>query len=292
MKVAIYGKHFDDAYNDAVGKLLRALERSGHSLQFGRALHKLLLERALLEDESVDVFKSHEDVASAELFISIGGDGTLLDTLQYIRDKEIPVLGINTGRLGFLSNISTEDLSQALRALDQNEFRVDERIIIGVECESLKEVGFPYALNEVTVHKKDDASMVTVHASMDGRYINTYWADGLIIATPTGSTAYSLSCGGPIVMPGSKNFILTPIAPHNLNVRPLVVPNDCVINLRAEGRAEEFLLTLDSHSYSIKPGEDIVLKTAPFKMLLLNLKDQHFFQTIRNKMLWGLDRRN
>ena len=292
MKVGIYGKNFDTPFDESIKGLLAALHSRGHEVIYFKKIKKLLEERRLLPDTQVPSFSSHTEVADCDLFISVGGDGTLLDTLQYIRDREIPVLGINTGRLGFLSNIGTEEIDIAIEALENEDFVVDERIVIEVKGEAVKSVDFPFALNEVTVHKKDDASMVTVHAHMNDRFINTYWADGLIVATPTGSTAYSLSCGGPIVMPGSKNFILTPIAPHNLNVRPLVVPNNHSIILTAEGRADEYLLTLDSYSYPLKQGEKIELSTASFVMRLLNLREQHFFQTIRKKMLWGIDRRN
>lgn len=292
MKVGIYGKNFDTPFDESIKGLLAALHSRGHEVIYFKKIKKLLEERRLLPDTQVASFSSHTEVADCDVFISVGGDGTLLDTLQYIRDREIPVLGINTGRLGFLSNIGTEEIDIAIEALENEDFVVDERIVIEVKGEAVKSVDFPFALNEVTVHKKDDASMVTVHAHMNDRFINTYWADGLIVATPTGSTAYSLSCGGPIVMPGSKNFILTPIAPHNLNVRPLVVPNNHSIILTAEGRADEYLLTLDSYSYPLKQGEKIELSTASFVMRLLNLREQHFFQTIRKKMLWGIDRRN
>ncbi|MCH2199041.1 MAG: NAD kinase [Flavobacteriales bacterium] len=292
MKLAVFGKRFETEYIDAITGLLDMLVIRGHDLLVGERFSRFLNEIGIALPAKAEIFHDHTEIEGADVMISIGGDGTLLDTLGVIRDKDIPVLGINTGRLGFLSNIPTDEIGQAIDALENQEYKIDERSLIKVDCPDLTDIDFPYALNEVTIHKKEDASMVTVDAYKDDKFINTYWADGLIVATPTGSTAYSLSCGGPIVMPGSENFILTPIAPHNLNVRPLVVPNDCKIRLRAEGRADEFLLTLDSHSYSLKAGAQVVLSTAAFRMKLIDMEDQHFFQTIRNKLLWGIDRRN
>lgn len=292
MKVAIYGKEFEESYATAIEQLLKAVISRGHSLQIVAKL-KETFDRFTMElPDRVSWFDDHTGITDADVLISIGGDGTMLDTLRYVRDSEVPVLGINTGRLGFLSNITVEEIDTALTALETGNYTVEERSLIKVECECFRESDFPYALNEVTIHKKDDASMVAIHAWMNDDFVNTYWADGLIVSTATGSTAYSLSCGGPIVMPGSKNFIFTPIAPHNLNVRPLVVPNDCSIKLKAEGRAEEFLLTLDSQSFTIAPGIEVSLFPAHFSMRLVLLEDQDFFQIIRNKMLWGIDRRN
>jgi NAD+ kinase len=194
--------------------------------------------------------------------------------------------------LGFLSNVSTEDIETALKAVNEGRVVADNRSLIQIHADGIDLGEFPFALNEVTIHKKDDASMVTVHAYLENKFINTYWADGLIVATPTGSTAYSLSCGGPIVTPDSENIIMTPIAPHNLNVRPLVLPNNKQVRLRADGRSSEYLLTLDSRSFALPSSVEVVLSSAPFKITLLNLEHQHFFQTIRNKMMWGIDRRN
>ncbi len=293
MNIAIYGKQFTADFDDAIRALLKMLRVRNHEVTIFEPFTDFLRERNLLFDPSqFYAFKSYKGVKDCDVCISIGGDGTLLDTAGLIRDSKVPVLGINTGRLGFLSNVSTEDIEEAILSLEKGDFKIDARALIKVEVANLEIGDFPYALNEVTIHKKDRSSMVKVHAYMEDLFINTYWADGLIVATPTGSTAYSLSCGGPIVMPGSENLILTPIAPHNLNVRPLVVPCNRTIRLCADGRAEDYLLTLDSRSFTISAKDEVKLSTAPFKLRLMNLPSQHFFQTIRNKMLWGIDKRN
>ncbi|MFT4778072.1 MAG: NAD+ kinase [Flavobacteriales bacterium] len=293
MNIAIYGKQFSPDFDSAIKALLEMLLVRKHNVTIFDPFTDFLRGRNLLSDpDQFTSFQTYKGVQDCDVCISIGGDGTLLATAGLIRDSNVPVLGINTGRLGFLSNVSTEDIEEAIISLEKGDFKIDERALIKVEVAGVDIGDFPYALNEVTIHKKDRSSMVKVHAYMEDLFINTYWADGLIVATPTGSTAYSLSCGGPIVMPGSENLILTPIAPHNLNVRPLVVPCTRTIRLFADGRGEDYLLTLDSRSYTISAKEQVKLSSASFKLKLLNLPSQHFFQTIRNKMLWGIDKRN
>lgn len=293
MNIAIYGKHFTSEFDSVIRDLLQLLRTRNHRVTIYEPFTTFLQYRDLLFDPSqFAVFSDYTGVADCDVCISIGGDGTLLDTASLIRDSNVPVLGINTGRLGFLSNISTEKIEDAIDTLEAGKYTIDNRSLIQVEAEGVLLGDFPFALNEVTIHKKDRSSMVKVHAYMEDQFINTYWADGLIVATPTGSTAYSLSCGGPIVMPGSENFILTPIAPHNLNVRPLVVPCNRCIRLCADGREEDYLLTLDSRSFTISAKDEVKLTSAKFELKLLNLPSQHFFQTIRNKMLWGIDKRN
>jgi NAD+ kinase len=292
MKIAVYGKHFDEAFNAPIATLLERLNHGQHELRFYAKFMDFLRDRQVLPQGTFYSFNGHADLGACDLFISIGGDGTLLDSVTCVRDSQTPVLGINTGRLGFLSNVSTDEIGAASEAIEQRKFYLDPRSLIHVSSLDVQLDDFPYALNEVTIHKHDEASMVSVSAHMDEQFINTYWADGLIVSTPTGSTAYSLSCGGPIVMPGSKAFILTPIAPHNLNVRPLIVPNNCVLRLSADGRSATQRLTLDSRSFVINSGSDVFLRSAVFNVQLLNLEGQHFFSTIRNKLMWGLDKRN
>lgn len=292
MKIAVFGKHFKHEFDTSVRDFLCRLKDRDHSLVIFSDFLGFLRERNALPEEVFDVFSSHLDLTDCELFISIGGDGTLLDSVAFVRESQIPILGINTGRLGFLSNISSDEIETAIEAIESRRYYLDRRTLIKVDCPVLEDDDFPFALNEVTISKYTNDSMVTVHAYMGDRYINTYWADGLIVATPTGSTAYSLSCGGPIVMPGAAAFVLTPIAPHNLNVRPLVVPNNALLRLSADGRGEKHRLTLDSRHFDLPSGVEVFLQTADFKINLLNLEHQHFFQTIRNKMMWGLDKRN
>lgn len=292
MKIAVFGKRFESEFDHAVRTLLCDLNGRSHELVVYSGFREFLENRKVLPETHLTSFSTHIDAASCDLFISIGGDGTLLDSVSFVRDSGVPILGINTGRLGFLSNVSSDEIKEAVDAIDHKNYTLDKRTLIHVQCEIIPPDAFAFALNEVTVYKHSEASMVTVHAFMNDRLINTYWADGLIVATPTGSTAYSLSCGGPIMTPGSEAFVLTPIAPHNLNVRPLVLPNKSELILRAEGRTNTHKLTLDSRPFELPTGVDVRLKTADFKIHLLNLEGQHFFQTIRNKMMWGLDKRN
>ncbi len=234
---------------------------------------------------------SEELISKADYVISLGGDGTILETLDLVRKSGIPVLGVNTGRLGFLASVNKNDLQKALHLLIKEKFTLDKRELI-----ELKEGGncfgdVNYALNEFTIHKKDSGAMINIEVYVDGVFLNSYFADGLIVSTTTGSTAYSLSCGGPIMVPDSENFILTPIAPHNLNVRPIVISNNKTIELKVSGRSDFYTLSLDSKSTKIKADTVIKLKKADFRFNLINLEGQHFFTTLRNKLLWGIDKR-
>jgi len=291
VKIAIYGKKFDDEYIPAIQRLIDFLSKKDVSLYVYEKFFELLDSKLSLP-EGIKTFSDYRGVSGSHSLISIGGDGTLLNTVRIIRDSGIPILGINTGRLGFLSNVSIDGIEEAMQALISNRFTLDSRTLIKLSSLQREFSAFPYALNEITLLNKGRNSMITVHAHVDDAYMTTYWADGLIVATPTGSTAYSLSCGGPIIMPGSNNFILTPIAPHNLNVRPFVLPDSSKITLKAEGRDPEFLLTLDSKSFNIDQDTTIELTRAPFEINLVTFKGNNFFNTIRNKMNWGVDKRN
>lgn len=291
MKIAIYGKKFDDEYIPAIQRLIDFLSKKEVSLYVYEKFFELLNSKLKLP-EGIKTFSDYRGVSGSHSLISIGGDGTLLNTVRIIRDSGIPILGINTGRLGFLSNVSIDGIEEAMQALISNRFSLDSRTLIKLSSPQREFSAFPYALNEITLLNKGRNSMITVHAHVDDAYMTTYWADGLIVATPTGSTAYSLSCGGPIIMPGSNNFILTPIAPHNLNVRPFVLPDSSKITLKAEGRDPEFLLTLDSKSFNIDQDTTIELSRAPFEINLVTFEGNNFFNTIRNKMNWGVDKRN
>lgn len=243
--------------------------------------------------QSCDTFESYSDFQTGiDLAVSIGGDGTFLKTVSYIRSSGVPIIGINTGRLGFLANTSTEDFDKTLERVKKKDFEFQKRSLLRVETEDNIFGDDNLALNELAVHKKDTSSMITVHATLDGKYLNSYWADGLIVSTPTGSTAYSLSCGGPIITPGCAVHILTPIAPHNLNVRPVVVPDHMPIKLTVEGRDRKYLLTLDSHSKAVKNGAEVVLYKADFMINVIKFQENNFLDTIRNKMMWGIDQRN
>ncbi len=240
----------------------------------------------------IDTYTTSEELISQAYYvISLGGDGTLLETLTLVRNSGIPVLGVNTGRLGFLASVNKNDLQKALRQLHDEKFTLDKRELIEIHgCNDAFGL-VNYALNEFSIHKQDSGSMITIDTFIDNVFLNTYFADGLIVSTPTGSTAYSLSCGGPIMMPDSDNFILTPIAPHNLTVRPMVVSNNKEISFRVSCRTGSFNISLDSRNHLVSSETEIRVKKAKFRYNLINLEGQHFFSTLRNKLMWGLDKR-
>lgn len=241
---------------------------------------------------SLDTFCSSEElIAKADYVISLGGDGTMLETLEYVRKSGIPVLGVNTGRLGFLATVFKEDFEKAIQLLIKEKFTLDKRELIELDKTTcFNEVN--YALNEFTIHKKESSAMINIDTYVDGIFLNSYFADGLIVSTPTGSTAYSLSCGGPIMVPDSDNFIITPIAPHNLNVRPIVISNNKTLSFKVSSRSDSFNVSLDSRSKTIGNLSELIIKKADFKFHMINLEGQHFFETLRNKLLWGIDKRH
>lgn len=292
MKIAIYGKPYDNSLNARVGGLLKSIENAGFGVAIYHKYADFLLQNGHIKGD-FDRF-NRQDVSIGEFtcLVSIGGDGTLLDTVSIIGDSEVPVVGINAGRLGFISSITMEEFEGVLQSFKDQTFKCDERALIQVETERKLFGALNFGLNELTVHKKDTASMVQIETFLNEEYLNTYWADGIIVATPTGSTAYSLSCGGPIIVPGSENMVVTPIAPHNLNVRPVVVDNKTSIRLRIDGRSENFLIALDSRSDIILPNEEIWVSKAPFRFKLIKPEGHTFLNTMRNKLAWGLDKRN
>ena len=240
------------------------------------------------------MFSSYNDLdKSIDMMITIGGDGTLLRSITYIRDLGIPIIGINTGRLGFLATLNQELLNIELKKVLKGEFDVKERSLLEVSVDDNDNFSdFNFALNEVSVGRKNTTSMIEIKTTLDGEYLNTYWADGLIVSTPTGSTGYSLSCGGPIMTPSSQTFSITPIAPHNLNARPLVISDEIKIQLSVEGREKSHLLSLDSQIISLKNNVKIKIKKANYKIKLASINNNSFYKTLRNKLLWGEDRRN
>lgn len=238
-------------------------------------------------------FSLSEDIHDeTEFIISLGGDGTLLDTVTLVRDKNISIMGINFGRLGFLASIGKEQLKTAVQALAKRTFVVDKRTLIHLDADLPLFGDIPYALNEFALHKRDTASMIKIHTYLNGEFLNTYWADGLIMATPTGSTGYSLSCGGPIIFPDSGSFVITPVAPHNLNVRSIIVPDDHVISFEVESRSENIICSLDSRREIVGKNVSLAVRKESFKINLLRLNENSFLQTLHDKLTWGLDRRN
>lgn len=292
MKFAIYGRNFQDSFIPYIQELFNTLKLFGWTYSVYEPYHEFLKERLVLDDQ-FDLYNSNTDIAgNVDMLISIGGDGTFLETIHMVKDSNIPILGVNTGRLGFLASTQKDEIKQVLGDIRKNKYRLQSRSLIELNTSNNLFGTENFALNELTVHKKDSSSMITIHTYIDDLYLNSYWADGLIISTPTGSTAYSLSCGGPILVPGANDFILTPIAPHNLNVRPVVVPDSRSIKLKIEGRSSEFLCSLDSKSESINDSIELTISKANYSMQIVQTENQNFLNTIRNKMMWGLDRRN
>ena len=239
------------------------------------------------------LFSSHGEIAGkVDYLLSIGGDGTLLDTISLVRDSGIPILGINLGRMGFLSSIAKERIGQALEKLFQKRYTLDQRVLIRLESSNNLFGEMNYALNEVSIYRKSPLSMLKIEAHVDDELLNAYWADGLIVSTPTGSTAYSLSNGGPIILPGSSNFVITPIATHNLTVRPIVIPDSSKIRINVVGRISEFHINLDSRSALTDNSVEFTIMKEDFKINLVQLEGESYFKTIREKLMWGLDIRN
>jgi NAD+ kinase len=292
MKVAIYSRVIEYEFKTEVQRLFDELIRQ--NLQ--PVMYKPFLEKigpALVLPSNITSFTESDDLdESIEFIISLGGDGTLLDTVSLVRDKNIPVLGINFGRLGFLASIGKEELTTAVTALANRTFLVDKRSLIHLDANRPLFGDVPYGLNEFAIHKTDTSPMIKIHTYLNGEFLNTYWADGLIVATPTGSTGYSLSCGGPVVFPDSASFVITPVAPHNLNVRPIVVPDNNIISFEVEGRAENFICVLDSRKEIVDKQVQLAVRSEAFTLSLIRLNENNFLQTLRGKLSWGLDTRN
>ena len=292
MKVAIYGKQFQDEVTPFVQELFRELEHAHMEILVYEPFYNFLSKQINL-NIFLNTFNTYQELTQGvDLFISVGGDGTILDATTLIRDTGIPIIGVNTGRLGFLADVAKDQISKTIKQLVDKRFTIDQRTLLSLNTNEPIFGDLNFALNEVTISRKDTTSMITITTYINDQFLNSYWADGLIIATPTGSTGYSLSCGGPIVMPGSDNFIITPIAPHNLNVRPLVISDKFEIKVKVEGRAHQFLVALDSRIQTIDAGLELIIKKEDFKINMIETDTQDFSSTLRNKLMWGLDKRN
>ncbi len=292
MRVAIYSKKVNKQSLTLFHMLIQKMAQFGWTIVVEKQLREYLLQKGNC-GVPMEEFSSHEDFAKGiDLAFSVGGDGTFIKTVSYIRDSGVPIIGINSGRLGFLANIGIDFFDEAMQMVKDKRYDYQQRSLLRVETERNIFGSENVALNEVALLKKETASMITVHTYLESMYLNSYWADGLIVSTPTGSTAYSLSCGGPIVTPGCQVHILTPIAPHNLNVRPVVVPDKMPIQLKVEGRERNYLLSLDGTSKNIKQSEEVIIHKADYMINVVKLEDTNFLDTIRNKMLWGIDKRN
>jgi len=292
MKVAIYARKIIKKDVPFLQDLINKVQSLGWQPVLEEELLSHLNDKFDL-NYKFDSFSTYRDFLSGiELGLSLGGDGTFLKFITYVRSSGVPVMGINTGRLGFLANTSREDFEKVLDQVAIKDFVFQKRSLLKITTDENYFGDDNYGLNELAVHKKDTSSMITVHAELDGKFLNSYWADGLIVATPTGSTAYSLSCGGPIITPGCAVHILSPIAPHNLNVRPVVVPDHMPIKLTVDGRDRSYMLTLDSLSKVVKRGTEVHIEKASFMINVIKFEENNFLDTIRNKMMWGLDKRN
>jgi len=291
VKIAIYGQRLEENYLSFVKVLFQILLDKGVEVVVFEKFYKDLSEKIEL-DNRLGIFKDHLDLDDVNYLFSIGGDGTLLKTITYVRDSNIPIFGINTGRLGFLTSIATDEIEMAIDAILADEFDLDTRTLLSLETENNLFGEVNYALNEITLQKKDTSSMITIQVYLNGEFLNSYWADGIIISTPTGSTAYSLSCNGPIILPGSGNIIINPIAPHNLNVRPVVVPDDIELTLKIKGRTDNFLVALDSRSLTVPLSMELKITKSTHQINIIRLKDHSFLKTLRSKLIWGHDKRN
>ena len=291
MKIAIHGKQVDQHTQGPIQELLHCLKQKKATIVVSEKLLESF-EVAKLQPQEYASFSSNEDLQEIDFVFSVGGDGTLLETVAYVGHLELPIVGINTGRLGFLATISKEMARPAVEALYNNEFAYDHRTLVKVHSDQDIFDGINFGLNDFTILKQDTSSMITVHAYIDGEYLNSYWADGLIVSTPTGSTGYSLSCGGPVVLPQSNNFVITPVSPHNLTVRPMVVSDNSVISFEIEGRSKNFLVSLDTRSYVVDATIQMAVSKEQFQAKLVKLDGYNFLDTLRQKLNWGYDARN
>jgi len=291
MQIAIYGRKISKQNLKSFYYVFELIQSFSWDLMIEEDLANSVAQKGKM-DFTFNTFNSHKDLKSGvDLVISMGGDGTFLKCVSYIKDSGVPIMGINIGRLGFLANVSLDQISEALHDIKAKKYVFQKRSLLKVEVEGALDEEY-LAMNELTIHKKDTTSMVAVNVSLDDNFLNTYWSDGLIVSTPTGSTAYNLSCGGPIITPGCQVHIITPIAAHNLNVRPVVVPDHMPIKLNVEGRNRSYLMSVDGKSISIKQGQEIRISKADFMINVIKFENNNFLDTIRNKMLWGSDKRN
>ncbi len=293
-KVAIYGQSYTISAEKEIKLLLTILNQHNIVVFFEKDFYDLLTKEHTL-DKKYPTYTHFNDLSdSFDLFFTIGGDGTILRAITYIRNLNIPILGINTGRLGFLATVQKNQIDQAIKLILNKEYTIHERTLLEIQTnpkhEEFTELNF--ALNEITVARKNTTSMIGIKTFLNGEYLTNYWADGLIIATPTGSTGYSLSCQGPVVLPNSKSIIITPIAPHNLNARPMLISDETFIELEVSAREKDFLLTLDSRITTVNQNTKILIKKAPFTIKSVILKNQSYLKTLRSKLLWGEDTRN
>ncbi len=292
MRIAIYSRGIENNQLEDIELLISVLLKHGAEPVFYQDFFNQFYSAVNLAGK-YSTFNSSTDMdSSIDCLISLGGDGTMLDTVTLVRDTGIPVLGINYGRLGFLANIGRDEIDSAVEALVDRKYVLDKRTLLHLDANQSLFGDVPYALNEFTLHKSDTSPMIKIHTYLNGEFLNTFWADGLIVATPTGSTGYSLSCNGPVVFPDSASFVITPVSPHNLNIRPIIVPDNNVVSFEVEGRTDNFICSMDSRRELVSKEIQLAVKKEDFGINLIRLNENNFLQTLRNKLSWGLDKRN
>ena len=292
MKIAIFGKKFGEVFFNSCKSLFLILKNNDVDIIIHKPFYEFLLTTVKMKPEVAGFFDDCLVDSDIDMVFSIGGDGTFLESVTYVRNTGIPIVGINSGRLGFLADISKDEMQLAINDILAGDYTTRQLDLLELKTDSAYFKDNNYALNELAISKRDSSSMITIHTYVNDEFLNSYWADGLIIATTTGSTAYSMSVGGPIMHPNSQSFIITPIAPHNLNVRPIVVPNNVEITLKVDGRDSKFLASLDSRSEVFGNSVHLRIKKADFSVNVIELKKHSFFTTLRNKLMWGVDKRN
>ena len=294
MKIAVFGQYYQNNTHSIVEKVVAFLEQNNIEICFYKIFYDKLIENEVSLSE-YSTFDSHECLKdNFDYLISIGGDGTILRAATFVRNYNLPIIGINAGRLGFLATIQEENIEKLLTRVVANDFSISKRTLVSLHAhpENIDLEDINFALNEITVSRKDTTSMITIETYINNEYLNSYWADGLIISTPTGSTGYSLSCGGPVIMPTSNCFVITPIAPHNLTARPLIIPDDSELTLKIKGREEQYLVSLDSRITSVSNETTLTVKKTDFYISIIEFPEEGFLRTIRKKLLWGEDKRN
>jgi NAD+ kinase len=294
MKIAIYGQFYHANSGLYIEELLNVLSTEKIDVAIEEDFFTLIDENSAIERD-YHHFKSFKEIDNSfDLLISVGGDGTILKAVNYIKDYDIPIVGINTGRLGFLATVNKEDIKSTISCLIENEYTISQRSLLCISTtpENEEFCNNNFALNEIAVSRKNTTSMITIDTWLDDEYLTAYWADGLIVSTPTGSTGYSLSCGGPVITPSTKALAITPIAPHNLNARPLIIKDNTKITLKVSGREDEYMVSMDSRIATLRNNTTVVIEKAPFKLKMIEFTGDTFLKTLRKKLLWGEDKRN
>ncbi|MCG8387672.1 MAG: NAD kinase [Cytophagales bacterium] len=291
MKIGVHGKDFGPGQRDLIRYVFELLAKSSSEIVVSHQYFSSILDQ-LNGLQGLKTYQPGDDLKHLDTMLTLGGDGTLLEAVTHVGCAGVPILGINTGRLGFLATTAKDSIESALEAMFSQDYDFDERTLIHLDSNNDLFDGINFALNDFTILKKDTSSMIVVHTYIDGEFLNSYWADGVIVSTPTGSTGYSISCGGPLVLPQSDNFIITPVSPHNLTVRPIVVPDSSRLSFTIEGRSNSFLISLDSRFETVDNSIRLEVTKEKFKTKLVKLKDNNYFKTLRQKLNWGLDVRN